>query len=304
MLRDAEKIDKADVYELWKQSYPNQDQDDISFYFKNIYDKGCCIVLEQDQKIISSLQINSHILRFQNKQLKVGYILGVSTLPDYRRRGYMRCLMESAIDESGRNHLITLIRGFYPKLYEQFGFETVYERKLYTIPREYLNKVSVTNVSHSAEPQELLEAYREFTRHFDGCYVRNREYYVLLLNERMTTHRQILVYRNRQGEVCGYLIYGKRKQEIFVEEIVYTESVVLMRMLKAAIGKEAEILVEVSQGEKLEKIFPLLIPKKQPYIMARVNNVALFNKLYNLHVKTTAQAFAASSRPLWIHEYY
>lgn len=304
MLRDAGKQDKAEIYELWKQSYPNQNRNYLNFYFKNIFDKGRCIALEQDQRIISSLQLNEHILRLRDKQLKISYILGVSTLPDYRRRGHMRRLMESALDEAGHNHLVTLIRGFYPKLYEQFGFETVYERKLYTVPRECLHKVSLTNISYAAEPQELLQAYQNFTKHFDGCYVRDREYYVLLLNEIVVTQKQMVVYRNRQGEVCGYLIFHKKKQEIHVEEAIYLESVVLMRLLKAAIGKEQEILVEVSQSEKLEKIFPLLIPKKQPFIMARINNPELFNKLYNLEVKSAAEAFASALRPRWIHEYY
>ena len=56
----------------------------------------------------------------------------------------------------------------------------MYERKLYTVPRECLHKVSLTNISYAAEPQELLQAYQNFTKHFDGCYVRDREYYVLL----------------------------------------------------------------------------------------------------------------------------
>ena len=160
MLRDAGKQDKAEIYELWKQSYPNQNRNYLNFYFKNIFDKGRCIALEQDQRIISSLQLNEHILRLRDKQLKISYILGVSTLPDYRRRGHMRRLMESALDEAGHNHLVTLIRGFYPKLYEQFGFETVYERKLYTVPRECLHKVSLTNISYAAEPQELFRPIR------------------------------------------------------------------------------------------------------------------------------------------------
>ena len=101
MLRDAGKQDKAEIYELWKQSYPNQNRNYLNFYFKNIFDKGRCIALEQDQRIISSLQLNEHILRLRDKQLKISYILGVSTLPDYRRRGHMRRLMESALDEAG-----------------------------------------------------------------------------------------------------------------------------------------------------------------------------------------------------------
>ena len=64
------------------------------------------------------------------------------------------------------------------------------------------------------------------------------------------------------------------------------------------------MLVEVSQSEKLEKIFPLLIPKKQPFIMARINNPELFNKLYNLEVKLLAEAFASGTAAALIHEYY
>lgn len=304
MLRDAGKENKADVYELWKQSYANQSRNDLNFYFKYVYDHGRCIVIEETQRIISSLQINEHVLSLKDKQLKISYIYGVATHPDYRRNGYMRKLMESALDEVSHNHLITFIYGFYPKLYKQFGFETIYERKVYAIPREYLNKVSQSHITYDADPMELLQVYQQYTSHFDGYYVRNNEYYKTLLNELMMSQKQLIVYRNNKQEVCGYLIYSKRKHEIYVEEAIYLESVVLLRMLKSAIQDEDEIYVEVSQSEKLEKIFPLVIPKKQPFIMARVNNIDLFNKLFNTNVKTTTEAFDSVQRPLWIHETY
>ena len=75
-------------------------------------------------------------------------------------------------------------------------------------------------------------------------------------------------------------------------------------MLKAVIGKEEEVILEVSQYEKLEKLFPLCIPKKQPYMMARINHPALFSKLYNHKIHSLREAFALSKKPLWIHEYY
>lgn len=304
MLRDASKENKADVYELWKQSYANQNRNDLNFYFKYIYDRGRCIVIEENQQIISSLQIHEHVLSLKGKQLKISYIYGVATHPDYRRRGYMRKLMESALDEVSHNHLITFIYGFHPKLYKQFGFETIYERKTYAIPREYLNKVSQSQVTYDANPLELLQVYQQYTSHFDGYYARNEKYYQTLLNELMMSQKQLVVYRNKKQEVCGYLIYCKKKHEIYVEEAIYLESVALLRMLKAAIQDEEEILVEVSQSEKLEKIFPLAISKKQPFIMARVNNMELFNKLFNTNVKSTAEAFESVQRPLWIHETY
>ena len=89
-----------------------------------------------------------------------------------------------------------------------------------------------------------------------------------------------------------------------MEEAIYLESVVLMRLLKAAIGREQEILVEVSQSEKLEKNISAADSKKTAIHHGRINNPELFNKLYNLEVKSAAEAFASALRPLWIHEYY
>lgn len=304
MIRETCKDDKQDVYTLWKQAYPNQNRNYLNFYFKNIFDKGTCIVIEQDNRIVSSLQMNEHVLRLHGKHLKMGYLLGVSTLPDYRRRGHMKQLMECALDEASHNHLITLIEAFNPKLYEQFGFVTIYYHKFYTIHRDTFLKISTAKVSYSADAQELLRAYQNFVIHFDGYYVRDIEYYQVLLNELVVHQKQMVVYRNHNREVCGYLIYQNKKSEILVEEAVYLESIALMRMLKAALGKAEEITIKVSQNEMLEKLFPMVIPKKQPAIMARINNISLFNKLYNKEVKTTREAFSFGKRPLWCHEYY
>lgn len=304
MIRETKKEDKQDVYTLWKQAYPSQNRNYLNFYFKNIFDKGTCFIIEQDNRIVSSLQMNEHVLHLHGKQLKIGYLLGVSTLPDYRRRGHMKKLMECALDEASHNYLITFIQAFNPKLYEQFGFETLYYHKYYTLHKDTLQKISTTKVSYSADASELLHAYQNFIKHFDGYYVRDSMYYTLLLNELVVNQKQMVVYRDRNKEVTGYLVYQNKKDEIFVEEAVYTESVALMRMLKAALGKAEEITIQVSQSEKLEKIFPMVIPKKQPAMMARVNHIELFNKLYNVGAKTTKEAIFGTKKPLWCHEYY
>lgn len=304
MIRDAQKPDKASVYELWKQAYPNQNRNYLNFYFKNIFEQGTCIVYEQDMRIVSTLQLQEHILQLHDKHITVSYLLGVATHPDYRRRGYMQALMESILDEASHKHVITLIEAFHPKLYEQFGFETIYYHKLYTIPKAALHTVVPHGISYSAEPQELLHVYRQFISHFNGSYTRDVTYYQLLLKEIIIHQKQLIVYRNHSGVMCGYLIVQRKKNELHVEEAIYLESIALLRMLKAAIQKEEEIVVEVSQCEKLEKLFPLCIPKKQPYMMARINHPALFSKLYNHKVHSICEAFALSKKPLWIHEYY
>lgn len=304
MLREARREDKSEVYDLWKHAYPNQNRNYLNFYFKNLFDKGVCLLLEQDNRIVSSLQMNTHVIKFNGKRLMSGYILGVSTLPDYRRRGHMRNLMESAIDEAQHNHLFTMIKAFNPKLYEQFGFQCVYYHKQYTIYREFLHKVTSTNVTYTADPSELLEVYREFIRHFDGAYERDVEYYTTFLAELMVNQKKMLVYRASGGKVMGYVVYQVKNSEVLIKEAIYLESVVLMRLLKSAMGSANEVLLEVSQSEKIEKIFPMAIPKKHASIMVRINNFELFNKLFNAKATTVQEAYSLLSKPLWMHEYY
>lgn len=304
MIKEADKSEKQEIYALWKQSYPSQNEDYLKFYFDQIFDDGRCILIKQDNLVISSLQMNTHTIRLADKQLKAGYILGVSTLPEFRKRGYMRKLMESAMDEAGHNYLVSLIRVSNPKICERFGFEIIYNRKAYTVPREYLNKVSSANTSYLADAEELLQTYQKFVQHFDGYYMRDKNYYSILLNELKLHQKEMVVFRDKQQMVSGYMIYQKKKQEIVIEEAIYLESMALMRMMKKAIGFEKEITILVSSGERLEKIFPLVIPKQQAYLMARINHLPLFNKLYNTHVKTTKEAFDELKKPLWCHAYY
>lgn len=304
MIREAAACDKTQVYELWKASYPNQNPGYLTYYFKMLFDQGICLLQEQDDRIISSLQMNEHVIAFANKKVSIVYFLGVSTLPDYRRRGHMRALMESALDEASHNYLFTFIKAFNPKLYAPYGFETIYSHRHYLIKPQDLNKVSSMHTQLEATAAQLCNAYRRFTLKFDGYYIRDVAYYERLLEELTLKEKHMIVYRDPIQGVCGYLIYQIVKDEIQVKEAIYLESISLMRMLRAIRQEEKEIMIEVSEKEHLEKIFPLAIPKKQGFMMVRVNNYELFNKYFNQNAKNPKEAFAMLKKPLWLHEYY
>ena len=304
MIREAKAEEKREIFELWKSSYPNENQRYLSFYFRSLFDKGTTLIQEQDNQIISSLQMNEHILSFHNRKIAISYLLGISTLPDYRRRGHMRLLMESALDEASHSHLITLIKAFNPKLYAPYGFDTVYIHKSYLIKPEDLHKVSTLHTQKEATAPQLLHAYQRFTSRFDGAYVRDEQYFEYLLEELELKEKQLIVYRDPVQGVLGYLIYKVVKDEIMVKEAVYMESIQLMRMLKAIELPDKEMIVEVSDKERLEKIFPLAIGKRQGFMMARINDYELFNKYFNTDVKSPKEAYAFLKKPLWLHEYY
>lgn len=304
MIKEAKVSDKQEIYELWKSAYPTKNRNYFNFYFKNVFDDGSCLYIQQDGKIISSLQINEHDMMFHGRKLKISYIVGTATLPDYRRRGHMRHLMESALDEANHNHLITLIQAFNPKLYEPYGFKTMFYTKSYTINTRYFEKVNTKGVTHSFNANELQELYQKYAMHFDGYYIRDGKYYENFMKEAMATLGNICVYRNASHEVVGYAYYSENSVEVTVHEIVYLESIALMKMLKYISKGYPDINVSVSQGEKLEKLFPMTIPKKNAVTMVRINNFELFNKLYNVQVHNEKEAFAILKKPLFQNEHY
>ncbi len=304
MIKEASRDHKTEIYELWKVSNPDCDLNFLSFYFRNLYDQSKTIVQEEDCHIIGSVSINEHILNFKEKLLYVSYILGNCVLPKYKKNGCVKQLMNEMIDEASHNHLITLVRAENPKLYEAFGFQTIYLRRRYIIQREYLDEVFPIRVAYSATAKELLNAYRKFVNHFDGFYVRDLSYYEMLLKELEFGSKHLIVYKDLNEDVIGYLIYEIRNNYVVIKEAIYLESVALTRMMKAIIGDYEIISIEVSECENLEKIFPLATPRHIDYMMARINNYELLNKLFNTKAKTVEEAYSILKKPLWLHEYY
>ena len=112
----------------------------------------------------------------------------------------------------------------------------------------------------------------------------------------------MIAYRDQNGEVTGYLIYEVMRNDLFVREAIYPNAMSLQRMMKKIIEKRECLYLEVSEHEQIEKIFPLAIAKTNAYMMARVNHIPLFNKLYCTNIKNTQEAFALIRKPLWMHE--
>ncbi len=181
----------------------------------------------------------------------------------------------------------------------QFIIKTIYDKK------EELNKVTIQNVSYSAELKELLKCIKKFTSRFDGFYERTLDSYEMMLKELVATQKQMVIYRDENKEV-------KRVFDIWYEKWRSTcRRSYLFRFYRLASNvemcnreKAEEIFINVSPSEKLEKLFPLAIPKKNSYIMAHINNYELFNKLFCCDISSVKEAFALLHKPLWIHETY
>lgn len=304
MIRYASEKDCDELLKLCLISLPMKERPFLEFYFKQLFQEGNALISEMDNKLVSQIHIQKHILKLKEKRLEVSYLLGIATHYDYRKRGIMRDLMEMVIDDCSNNHLLTFMEASNPRLFERYGFEVISHRKRYTIYAKDLLKYSNQGVSEAVHPEELKELYRSFAAHFDCYYDRDEAYYREFMNFAKEKKSHICVYRDNEGIPRGYALYDELDEGIEVKEIIYEDRRSLCHLLKYAIGYNPFISVEVSQAERLEKIFKMSVPRSFHSVMVRINDLKLFNKLFNSNVKNTKEFIEQLDKAILIHEKY
>lgn len=303
MIKEACSLDKAEVYQLYQSTYPNVKKEFLDFYFANYYQDSTKVVFEVDNHISACAQMNEHVTRIDNHVLACSFISGVCTAFDYRRRGQMRAIMHSLLDQASHGVLLTYIQAMNPKLFEVFGFETLFVQKQYNIHTDMLKDISSKYVTFDASSMELAGVYAKFMQRFDGYFVRDAKYFEMLKKGMKALDKQLYVYKKGE-KIMGYVVCAKKGHEYFVEEAIYLEPIVLVRLLKAALGGKSSLILCVSEHERIEKLFPLAIGRKHMSVMVRVNQFELFSKLFAVKCSSTKEAMALCKKPLWCNEYY
>lgn len=291
---------ESDIFHLLEVSYPNMHQRLLETTFQKRFDPQHCLYIAEDGKIISTLQVRTAQFRFRGYLLEVSVFDQIATLPDYRRRHKMRTLLQAAMDEAAHNQLFSFVYAMNPRLFERYGFKTVHISKRYLLAAQECRKSSYQHVRTFGSAKQMAELYQQFTAHFDGYYQRDIKYYESLL-DRCHNSEEKLCFYYEQGQMKGYCLYLLNNKEAYVQEIVYLDSRALKQMLSYLAQNVNDIQLIVSNKEKIERVYPLTIPRRETYLMARLNNIALFNKLYNCSVHHAEDAFELLQKPMWNH---
>lgn len=302
MIRDARECDKEQIRSLWLTSFSLKSGDYINCFFENGYDYGRTVINEIDNKIVSTVHIQDFNLMLNGTLIKANYLSHIATHPDYRRCGYMKECMESALNECEQKSLLTFVHADNPKILEEFGFMQASLHRYFDIKADELERVETVGVSKEFTANDLKMAYDLFVKHFDGYKVRNLYHFAQMIEECKLCNESILIYRNENNEIEGYVRYADRNGQIKVKECIYSGSVALLKLLKAAVSHHTQLQLEVSEAEHLEKIFPMAISRKRVYTMVRCNNLNLFNKLFNTKVKNSMEAYQIASKPIYLNE--
>ena len=216
MDKDFEKAKK-----IWQECFLDS-EDEVKFYFDNLYDRHKYLLLEENDEIKASLHENPYRLNFNGTVFESIYIVGVAVSPEYRGKGYMNELIrESLIENRKREVPFVFLSPINPEIYRKYGFEYVTRLSKYSMRTETLpyNKIEraydIKRVELNSEDElyeDLVEIYNNQMSEISLYVERDEKYYRDWVREIRIDGGDIFsIYLDE--EIRGYIAFYRREKK-------------------------------------------------------------------------------------------
>ena len=302
-IRYAKKSEKEIAIKFWKDSFKDSEEQ-IKFYFDNIYNEKNYLVLEDNSKIVSSLHENNYIFNFNNESIKSKYIVGVSSDITMRNKGYMSKLLISMLENSKKKDMpFVFLTPINPKIYRKFGFEyfsnieyynfSIEELANFKLPNNDYSYIEINEKNKTLYLNDLIKIYN-FNMEDKFCYLeRDNFYFDKILKEAISDEmKAFILYKNKKA--CAYIIFGLYEENIEIRECMALDSLSYKEILALIYGYRdyyKTVSLASPNNSNLEFLFEnqLNIEKViKPFMMLRIlNPLAIFKnlKLENHNIK-------------------
>lgn len=284
-LRYAHNEDLENIKDIWNYCFRDEESF-VNYYFNNKYKEENTVVLEEDGKIISSLQLNQYKVNLNNKNYDASYVVGVSTYPQARGKGFMKNIMEFSLNEMyKKNQLVSILMPIDYRLYKKYGYEHCYDQIEYKIDVEELRQFKIEGDFKEAKIENIdsiIDIYNTYLKNSNGFVCRNEEYYQNLFKEVKCENGYF--YLHQEDGYEGYIIYFINGDTMFVRELAYKNMKSLKSMLKFIYNHNTQcknITIMAPTTDNIKYIIPNLKTvdiKLKPFMMGRVINIEGFLK--------------------------
>ncbi|NLA79030.1 MAG: GNAT family N-acetyltransferase [Erysipelothrix sp.] len=302
MISKAKPSDKLEIYHSWKSLFAFDDYGSIDFFFANYYDKGETYVIKTDNHIVSSVCVFEHPIHLMDKVIQVSYLVGIYTIEKYQNQGYMRKLLDGVLHINDANTLMSILMAYNPELYQSFKFEPFIDHQVVQLSKSMVPAVSTMNITYQVDSVQLLENYKRFMRYFDGYKVRTVHDFDVIKKDLQAQNGKLVGYV-KDDELLGYMMYVIHDYYVEILEIVYFDVDMLMRLLYFAANINQNIKVHISTQENWKNLFPRATIETQTFIYGRINDISLFNDLYELNIQGVNDLFRLVKKPLFFNEF-
>ena len=290
-IRFAKESDKNNIIDIWNYCFDDGPKF-TDYYFNDKNKHENTIVVEDDEEIVSSLQLNQYNLKLNDKIYDTSYVVGVSTFPQARGKGYMKHIMDFTLNELYRkNQLVSILMPIDYRLYRKYGYEHCYDQIEYEIDIEdlsgfkskgFLKKAKLDNIN------DLINIENNFLKDLNGTIIRDKNYYENLFKEVESEDGHIYIHEDELKD--GYIIYFINNENIFVRELYYNNLNALKGILRFLYNHNTQCKKVTISSPIDDKIrFILSNPKTaniklKPFMMGRVINFKKY--LESLNIKS------------------
>ncbi|MDE7385725.1 MAG: GNAT family N-acetyltransferase [Muribaculaceae bacterium] len=219
---------KDAVMQMWRQSF-KVDEQWLKMYFDRVYRDEDVLTLcagDDDDVIASSLLLQRYTLYFHSMPVPMGYISGAVTRREYRDRGYMRELMNRALEvayERG-DAVVSLIpesrRLFF--YYDRLGFSTVFyiDEERYTEVHKFEYDGRYTAVD-PAGSHEVFAAFDRMMRRRDNVVLHTyTDLQNILLDVTLDGGHTIVLRNDNTGEIDAIAFVAPNDDRVVVRELL------------------------------------------------------------------------------------
>ncbi|MGL4382273.1 MAG: GNAT family N-acetyltransferase [Bacilli bacterium] len=233
--------------QLWYECFIEHDgQASIDYYFTHDFKLENTFVLQVDDTIVCSLQLNQHQLEINKQIHQVSFVVGVATFIKERHKGYMKQLLNYAIDYATKvwQQDYMILQAYNWDIYRPFGFQEVYFKNKFTINDPLVEQANdLIEIKYTTKL--LKDIYDGYTTNLNGYKIRNEDYFHKLINQLKIDHLEIVVNQE------AYCLYSKLDNIVTIVECAYLNEASLYSLLKSLQLKSNQIILNTDLGVEL-----------------------------------------------------
>jgi len=232
------------------------------------------IIIKDNSKIISHVGIYPYDIVSQNQRLKVGGIGGVSTHPDYRKKGYAAELLNFCLEKlKKKNYDFSILWG-NPSFYQRFGYRPSGKEYIYILNKDILNKneffITKKYKILLYQPEMLDEIIKLYNKTKPSRLIKSKEKWVLLLS---APKRNTFVAYDKNRVVAYCTVGGGKYYEDSIVDFASGEDETILLILFRHI-------LNILNFQQLKVYSPMKIEKlEQMGIRNQTNHLYLLRKI-------------------------
>lgn len=266
------------IKNIWRECFRDSEEE-IDFYFKNLYDEKNLVYIDENNIIKSCLHENKYDVILNKENIKSSFIVAVGVLPEYRKKGYMKKLIDKTFSH---DYDFIYLHPVNSSIYEKYSFSYISDLEEYYLEfddiKDYIfdKNINIEKANHE-NIKDLIEIYNASMKNYFSFVKRNDKNFINLYKEVKSDSGETYIFYE-ESHPMGYVIFYKN-EDIVVREIFSKNSKILKNILsflktfKDYYNKIKFILPKDSHFEYFLENKNKLDKKIKPYIMGRILNV-------------------------------